>query len=84
MLGILPGGCTEKSKLHVSGNENARAANTSVYFEGRDKNVADINKNMDSEKESGNLQAIDTAARMDCKQLPGAIAWQLIRLVPPI
>lgn len=39
---------------------------------------------MDSEKESENLQAIDTAARMDRKRLPGAIAWQLIRLVPPI
>ena len=37
----------------------------SVYFEGR-KNVADVNKNVIQKKEHRNLQAIGTAARMDC------------------
>lgn len=38
---------------------------------------------MDSQKkESGNLQTIGTAARMDRKRLSGVTAWQLIWLVP--
>lgn len=37
----------------------------SVYFEGR-KNVADVNKKVIQKKEHRNLQAIGTAALMDC------------------
>ena len=49
---------------------------------GKQKNVADVNKNVVQRKEHRNLQVIDTAARMDHKRPPGVTAWQLIWLGP--